>query len=150
MAKSCNNLFVHNTSLQTSNELFVHHLWLTMKHISTILISMTLLPHNFFYKGLYYLKGLSITPGLCIARCTQPTNRKEKYHRPITNHKILHSAYGSGPIRRSRCHPCGVKMSLAVVSSRADTSVKKSRNSTHCNMDHERSKLMHRRNIFIV
>ena len=56
----------------------------------------------------------------------------------------MHSAYAGGPIRRSRCHPCGIKMSLAVVSSRADTSIKRSRNSTRCNVDHEQSKLVHR------
>ena len=101
----------------------------------------------FFNKGLYYLRDLSVTPGLCITRCTQPTNRNEKKHHIIglvTNHKILYCAYDGGPMRRSRCHPYGVKMSLAVVSSRTDTSRKRSRNATRCNMDHERSKLVHR------
>ena len=35
-------------------------------------------------------------------------------------------------------------MSLAVISSCADTSIKRSRNSTRCNVDHEQSKLVHR------
>ena len=57
----------------------------------------------FFDKGLYYLKGLSVTSGLCITRCTQPTNRTEKSQQNIglvTNQKILYSAYGGGPMRR--------------------------------------------------
>ena len=62
----------------------------------------------------------------------------------MTNHMIIHFSYGGGPIRRSRCHPRRVKMSLFIVSSCAHTSVKRSRNSTRCNEDHERSKLVHR------
>ena len=99
----------------------------------------------FFDKGLYYLK-LSITPGLCIIKMHTADKSQIKSYSIgfITYHEIMHYAYGGGPMRRSLRHPCCIKMSLAVVSSHAETSIKRSRNSTRCNMDHEWSKLVHR------
>src|SRR4051812_5245159 len=47
-------------------------------------------------------------------------------------------------MRRSRGHPCWIKISLATASSHAHASVKRPRYSTRCKMDHERRIPVHR------
>ena len=80
--------------------------------------------------------------------CTQPEHISKIIKKNIqTITSVSLNAYvKGGPIWRSLCHLCWEKMSLAICSNRAEAFIKRSRNSTCCNVDHERIKLVLRYN----
>jgi hypothetical protein len=75
------------------------------------------------YRELYYLKGLSITPSLCIAKMhtaiQKYTIQKIKSVLHIKMIKYKNTYDGGGSIRRLCCHVCWEKVSLANASNRA-------------------------------